>query len=57
MDSHFDVQVGAWLSPIENEMESLGLVESTKLALREIRKTSEPDKFKTPIRIHAAIFS
>ena len=34
--------------PIENEMESLGLVESTKLALREIRKTvSELDKFKT----------
>ena len=34
--------------PIENEMESLGLVESTKLALREIRKTvGEVDKFKT----------
>lgn len=34
--------------PIENEMESLGLVESSKLALREIRKTvSELDKFKT----------
>ena len=34
--------------PIENEMESLGLVESTKLALREIRKTvGELDKFKT----------
>tara|TARA_Y100000589_G_scaffold286660_1_gene286881 strand:- start:270 stop:2078 length:1809 start_codon:yes stop_codon:yes gene_type:complete len=33
---------------IENEMDSLGILESTKLALREIKKTlSEVSKFKT----------
>ena len=34
--------------PIENEMESLGIMESASLALSEIRKTlGEYDKFKT----------